>query len=81
MSRKTVRRWLRSQEFPERKPPSGRHSHVRELDKYLRRRWEQRCHNPTQLSREIRARGYRGSRQMGSHYVSSWRGEKKIAKP
>ncbi len=80
MSRKTVRRWLRSQGFPERKPPSGRHSHVREFDEYLRRRWEQRCHNATQLFREIRARGYRGSRQMVSHYVSSWRAEQK-AKP
>jgi transposase len=81
MSRKTVRRWLRSQGFPERKPPSGRHSHVREFDEYLRRRWEQRCHNATQLFREIRARGYRGSRQMVSHYVSSWRADKKFAKP
>lgn len=38
ISRKTVRRWLRSQEFPERKPPSGRHSHVRDFDEYLRHR-------------------------------------------
>ena len=45
-SRKTVRRWLRSQGFPERTPPSGRHSHGREVEEYLRR-GEQRRHNAT----------------------------------
>jgi transposase len=81
MSRKTVRRWLCSDNFPERKPPCGRHSHVREFDEYLRQRWAHGCHNATQLFREIRARGYRGSRQMVSYHVSSWRAEKKIRKP
>jgi transposase len=80
MSRKTVRRWLRSDKFPERKPPCGRHSHVREFAEYLLQRWAQGCHNATQLFREIRARGYRGSRQMVSYHVSSWRADKKIRK-
>ena len=80
ISRKTVRRWLRSGKFPERKPPSGRHSHVREFDEYLRHRWAKGCHNATQLFREIRARGYHGSRQMVSYHVSSWRAEKRVSK-
>src|SRR5262249_15002412 len=74
LSPKTVRRWLRSPEFPERKPTSGGRSHVREFHDYLRQRWEQGCRNSTQLFRELRTRGYRGSRQMVSYYVSVWRG-------
>jgi transposase len=81
ISRKTVRRWLRSEEFPERKPPSGRHSHVRDFDEYLRQRWTQGWHNATQLFREIRARGYCGSRQMVSYRVSSWRAQKRVSNP
>jgi transposase len=81
ISRKTVRRWLRSDEFPERKAVSGRHSHVREFDEYLHQRWAQGCHNATQLFREIRSRGYRGSRQMVSYHVSPWRAAKNIDKP
>lgn len=76
LSRKTVRRWLRSEGFPECKPPSGRRSHVREFDAYLRQRWNEGCHNATQLFREIRTRGYRGSRQMVSHHLMSWRADK-----
>jgi transposase len=60
ISIKTVRRWLRSGQFPERKPVIGRFSHVREFEPYLRQRWEQGCHNAHQLFREIRLRGYRG---------------------
>jgi transposase len=73
IQRKTVRRWLRAGQFPERKPVTGRRSHVREFHDYLQQRWNQGCHNATRLFQEIRARGYRGSRQMVSHHVSSWR--------
>jgi transposase len=73
IQRKTIRRWLRAGQFPERKPVSGRRSHVREFHEYLQQRWNQGCHNATRLFQEIRARGYRGSRQMVSHHVSSWR--------
>lgn len=73
LSLKTVRRWLRSRHFPERTQVVARHSHVGDFDDYLRQRWDQGCHNSTQLFREIRERGYRGSRQMVSHHVSGWR--------
>jgi transposase len=73
IERKTIRRWLRAGQFPERKPPTGRRSHVREFHDYLQQRWNDGCHNATRLFEEIRTRGYRGSRQMVSHHVSSWR--------
>jgi transposase len=73
IERKTIRRWLRARQFPERKPATGRRSHVREFHEYLQHRWNEGCHNATRLFHEIRARGYRGSRQMVSNYVSSWR--------
>jgi transposase len=73
IQRKTIRRWLRAGQFPERKPVTGRRSHVREFHEYLQQRWNQGCHNATRLFQEIQARGYRGSRQMVSHHVSSWR--------
>jgi transposase len=73
ISIKTVRRWLRPGQFPERKPVVGRYSHVREFEQYLRQRWEQGCHNSYQLFHEIRLHGYRGSRQMVSYHVGPWR--------
>ena len=73
IERKTIRRWLRTGQFPERKPATGRRSHVREFHDYLQQRWNEGCHNATRLFHEIQAHGYRGSRQMVSNHVSSWR--------
>jgi transposase len=70
---KTIRRWLRIGQFPERKPVTGRRSHVGEFDDYLRQRWNEGCHNSALLFREIRERGYKGSRQMVSSHTSPWR--------
>jgi transposase len=70
---KTIRRWLRMGQFPERKLVTGRRSHVRQFDDYLRQRWNEGCHNATLLFREIRERGYQGSRQMVSNHTSTWR--------
>jgi len=73
ISIKTVRRWLRTDQFPERKPPRGRRNKVAEFEAYLNERWKAGCHNSTKLFTEIRARGYKGSRQMVTLYVASWR--------
>jgi len=70
---KTVRRWLRAGQFPERKPPSGRRQKVTEFGGYLQQRWSAGCHNATQLYREIRSRGYKGCRAMVGQFVSGWR--------
>jgi transposase len=80
IQRKTVRRWLRAGQFPERKP-SRRRSHVREFHEYLQQRWNEGCHNATRLFEEIRTQGYRGCRQMVSHHVSSWRQKSRLRTP
>ena len=63
VSIKTVHRWLR-RSVPERKPPAGRKKKLAEFAEYLEERWNSGCHHATWLFQEIRARGYRGSRQM-----------------
>jgi transposase len=73
ISIKTVRRWLRVDRFPERKPAVGRRKMVAYFTEYLEKRWREGCHNSTRLFQEIRAEGYKGSRQMVSAFVSSWR--------
>jgi hypothetical protein len=60
---KTVLRWLRAGQFPERKPPSGRRQKAAEFADYLQQRWSEGCHNATQLYREIRVRGYKAAGQ------------------
>jgi len=70
---KTVRRWLRAGQFPERKLPSGRRQKVAAFGDYLQQRWNEGCHNATRLFQEIRTRGYKGSRQMVGNFVSKWR--------
>jgi transposase len=78
MQRKTVRRWLRADGFPERKTPIKAPPKVEEHGAYLQQRWSEGCHNATTLFREVRARGYKGGRSMVARYVSGWR---KKAKP
>lgn len=76
IQRKTVRRWLRAGQFPERKPSVRRPAKVLEFAEYLRRRWTEGCHNATQLFQEIRKQGYRGQRGMVAQFVSGWRAPK-----
>ena len=70
---KTVRRFLRSGQFPERGKPKRKPSEVEQFREYLEQRWKQGCHNATQLWREIRNRGYSGGRGMVGRMVSSFR--------
>jgi transposase len=70
---KTVGRWLRAGQFPERKPATGRRKQAADFTEYLQKRWNEGCHNATQLYREIRTLGYRGCRGMVGQLVSGWR--------
>jgi transposase len=63
MSRVTVRRYLASEQFPERARPRRRSSILDPYVAYLQERWDTGCHNGVQLWREIRDLGYDGSRR------------------
>jgi transposase len=56
LNRKTVRRWLRAGQFPERQV-APRHSSVDRWLAYLEKRWAEGCHNRSQLWRELQAQG------------------------
>ena len=75
---KTIRRWLRAGQFPERKPAHRRPAKVNGFADYLKQRWNEGCHNATRLFQEIRDKGYAGKRSMVARFVSSWR---KTGKP
>jgi transposase len=64
MNRKTIQRWLRRDQFPERKPPHLQPPKVNEFAEYLQKRWNDGCHNASRLYREIREKGYEGKRGM-----------------
>ena len=73
MGRKTIRRWLRRGQFPERKPPHHKPAKVNEYADYLHQRWNEGCHNASRLYHEIREKGYGGKRAMVARLVASWR--------
>lgn len=72
MHRATVRHWLGAGSFPER---GGRHvtSRTDRFLDYLRRRWDEGCHNAAQLTREIQAMGFGGTAVMVRRRVARWR--------
>jgi transposase len=59
IDRRTIRRWTRSGDFPERKPVF-RKSSIDDHRRYLDQRWEEGCRNASQLWRELRQRGFTG---------------------
>ncbi len=81
IQRKTVRRWLRRGEFPERKAPHRRPAKVNAFAKYLEMRWNEGCHNATTLYKEVCEKGYKGKRSMVAQFVASWRRTGKPTKP
>jgi transposase len=81
IERKTVRRWLRRGQFPERKPPHRRPPKVSEFADYLQQRWNEGCHNASRLYHEIQGKGYGGKRAMVARFVAGWRKTGKAASP
>jgi transposase len=73
IGRKTVRRFLRAGQFPERATPCRRPPRVNAFQETLNRRWAEGCHNATQLWREIQAEGYTGGRSMVACFVAAFR--------
>jgi transposase len=72
--RRTIRNFLRAESFPERQAPKPRATLMDPFVEYLKQRWEDGCHNGTQLYREIRGQGYRGSATALRRHLRKWRG-------
>ena len=86
LQRKTVRRFLRAGQFPERAMPKTKPSRLDRFRPFIERRWKEGCHNATQLWREIQGDGYTGGRGMVASLVSSFRAPgtkyfRKVAEP
>jgi transposase len=81
IGKKTVRRWLRRGEFPERKPPHRPAAKVSQFAAYLQQRWSEGCHNASRLYREIRQQGYLGKHGMVARLVAAWRKTGKAISP
>ena len=79
VSRKLVRHFVSSPAFPERVPGTGQRaagkSKLAPYLPYLRERWSSGTHNGSRLFREIKERGYRGSRSLLGHLIAEWRAE------
>jgi hypothetical protein len=56
-SQRTVRRYLRAPVFPERKPRTRSPGQLAPYRAYLQQRWNDGCHNASQLWRELREQG------------------------
>jgi transposase len=72
--RRTIRNFLRAESFPERQAPKPRAILMDPFVEYLKKRWEDGCHNGAQLYREIRGQGYRGSATALRRHLRKWRG-------
>ena len=68
IDRRTVRRWTRTGAFPERKQVH-RTSSIEQYHQYLDQRWQDGCHNATQLWREMRGLGFRGMGSVVRHWI------------
>ena len=73
VSRKVVHLSVRAGTFPERVPTGRRQSKLDPYLPYLRKRWEEGCHNGRQLARELQAQGFRGSASLVGKLIGGWR--------
>jgi transposase len=73
LGRKTIRRYLRSDAFPEQAPAAPRPTTLAPYDQYLRTRWADGCHNAHQLWQEIRSQGFPGQAAIVRQYLARWR--------
>ncbi len=72
LDRGTVRRYVAAGSFPEHASPVRKRRVDPFLD-YLQRRWEEGCQNAVQLTKELRARGFKGSCYLVRRCVAPWR--------
>jgi hypothetical protein len=73
LNRRTVRRFLHAETFPEHAPRSPRPRFLTPFVPFLRERWDAGCHNATQLWFELRAQGFTGSYSIVAAHARTWR--------
>ncbi len=77
---RTIRRWQRVQEFPERKV-GHRRSRLDSHTEYIRQRWQAGCHNATRLWRELHTRGYSGQPASVRNWIRRYYGSRRRTRP
>jgi transposase len=77
VDRRTVRRWTRAGGFPERKPVF-RSSSIEPYREFLDRRWQEGCHNASQLWREMRSQGFTGMSSIVRNWIRRRHGPKAL---
>ena len=73
LARRTVRRFARAEQFPERQPRRRRPTLLTPHESYLRQRWAEGCHIAAVLWREVRHRGFQGSYSAFAGHLKRWR--------
>lgn len=75
ISRKTVYDYLRMEHQPTRRVHQRRRQDrvLAAYEAYLRRRWQEGCHNSSRLWREIHKQGYTGSRRTVTRFIGELR--------
>ena len=75
MGRHTIRTFLRTGTFPERRARTTRTTILTSFEPYLRGRWDAGCQHVPTLWAELRARGFTGSMRTVRGHVARWRAE------
>lgn len=73
MSRNTVSKYIRAEDFPERLPKPAGPASLLPYHAHLAERWQAGCHNGRLLWEEVHALGYPGSIQTVQRYLAPWR--------
>ena len=71
LSSPTVRKYVRSDGFPDRAPRRTKIGAFSEHDAYLRQRWAQGCRDAVTVWHELGARGFRGTLRTVQRHVAS----------
>jgi transposase len=80
LGRQTVKKFVRADAFPERASRQKRGGKLTPFEPYLQARWDEGCHNALQLFREIKAKGYTGSRLLVSMWAAPRRDQPRVRK-
>jgi transposase len=78
VSRRTIKRWIEAEDFPEAKRRRKRPSVFDPYAEYVHARWEQGCTNGLQLWQEIQGQGYQGSAQTIYRFLRGLRKKRRV---